>query len=88
MKYLAKITSSKDDRQNIGIVRKLLFTWLLLVMSLMVSFCAVFFPRVSCDLIESVSEGFPTYSCCFDYGVETDISKICINYEKNIILLN
>ena len=38
-------------------------------MSLIVSFCAVFFPRdVSdeiWDLIESVSEGFPTYSCSF-----------------------
>ena len=36
-------------------------------MSLLVSFCAVFFPRDVLDeiwdLIESVSEGFPTYSC-------------------------
>ena len=44
---------------------KLLFTWLSLLMSLMVSFCAVFFPRVVLDgiwdLIESVSQGFPTY---------------------------
>ena len=43
---------------------KLLFTWLSLVMSMMVSFCAVFFPRdvldEILDLIESVSEGFPT----------------------------
>ena len=33
----------------------------------MASFCAVFFPRdilvETWDLIESVSEGFPTYSC-------------------------
>ena len=36
--------------------RKLLFTWLPLVMSLMVLFGLSFFPR-----IESVSEGFPTY---------------------------
>ena len=46
---------------------KWLFTWLSLVMSLMASFCAVFFPRDVLDeiwdLIESVSEGFPTYSC-------------------------
>ena len=47
---------------------KKLFTWLSLVMSLMVSFCAVlfFFTRDVLDeiwdLIESVSEGFPTYS--------------------------
>ena len=34
---------------------------------MMVSFCAVFFPRGVLDeilnLIESVSEGFPSYSC-------------------------
>ena len=46
---------------------KLLFTWLSLVRSLMVSFLLSFFPRVVLgeiwDLIESVSEGFPTYSC-------------------------
>ena len=45
---------------------KLLFTWLSPVMSMMVSFCAVLFPRDVLDkilnLIESVSEGFPTYS--------------------------
>ena len=45
---------------------KLLFTWLSLVMSMMVSFSAVIFPRDVLDgilnLIESVSEDFPTYS--------------------------
>ena len=45
---------------------KLLFTWLSLVMSMMESFCAVLFPRDVLDeiwdLIESVSEGFSTYS--------------------------
>ena len=44
---------------------KLLFTWLSLVMFLMVSFYAVPFPRVvldeTWDIIESVSEGFPVY---------------------------
>ena len=44
---------------------KLLFTWLSLVMSMMVSFCAVLFPRGVLDkilnLIESISEGFPSY---------------------------
>ena len=32
---------------------KLLFTWLSLVMSLMVSFCAVFFPR---DVLDQVCD--------------------------------
>ena len=49
---------------------KWLFTWLSLVMSLMASFCAVlfWFPRDVLDeiwdlhVIESVSEGFPSYS--------------------------
>ena len=54
---------SKADDHLYG---KLLFTWLSLVMSLMVSFCAVLFPRDVLDeiwdLIESVSEGFlPTF---------------------------
>ena len=49
---------------------KWLFNWLSLVMSLMVSYCAVpFSPRDVLDeiwdLIESVSEGFPTYSYIF-----------------------
>ena len=45
---------------------KLLFTWLLLVMSFMASFCAVLFPRDALDeiwdMIKSVSKGFLTYS--------------------------
>ena len=45
---------------------KQLFTWLSLVVSLMASFCAVLFPLdvldEICDLIESVSEGFLTFS--------------------------
>ena len=48
---------------------KYLFIWLSLVMSLMVSPCAAFFPRDVLDeiwdLIESVSEGFST---CFYYN--------------------
>ena len=40
---------------------KLLFTWPSLVMSLMTSFCAVLLDEIL-DLIESVSEGFPSYS--------------------------
>ena len=46
---------------------KQLFTWLSLVVSLMVSFVLSFFPLDVLDeiwdLIESVSEGFLTYSC-------------------------
>ena len=46
--------------------KKLLFTWLSLVMSMMVSFVLSFFPRDVLDeilnLIESVSEDFPSYS--------------------------
>ena len=45
---------------------KELFTWLSLVMSLMASFCAFLFPRdvldEICDSIESISEGYPSYS--------------------------
>ena len=45
--------------------RKLVFTWLSLVVSMVVSFCLSFFPRGVLDeilnLIESVSEGFPSY---------------------------
>ena len=43
---------------------KLLFTWLSLVVSMVMSFCAVLFPRGVLDeilnLIESVSEDFPS----------------------------
>ena len=46
---------------------KQLFTWLSLVVSLMASFVLSFFPLDVLDeiwdLIESVSEGFPTYLC-------------------------
>ena len=47
---------------------KQLFTWLSLVVSLMASFVLSFFPLDVLDeiwdLIESVSEGFLTYSYC------------------------
>ena len=46
---------------------KQLFTWLSLVVSLMASFVLSFFPLDVLDeiwdLIQSVSEGFLTYSC-------------------------
>ena len=48
---------------------KELFTWLSLVVSLMASFVLTFFPLDVLDeiwdLIESVSEGFLTYSCVY-----------------------
>ena len=51
---------------DVHLYGKLLFTLLSLVLCLAVSFCAVLFPRDVLDeilnLIESVSEGFPTYS--------------------------
>ena len=46
---------------------KQLFTWLSLVVSLMASFVLYFFPLdvwgEIWDLIESIAEGFLTYSC-------------------------
>ena len=62
---------------------KQLFTWLSLVVSLMTSFVLSFFPLDVLDeiwdLIESVSEGFLTYSCRDGKGKETvkDHSKDC-----------
>ena len=49
---------------------KQLFTWLSLVLSFMASFVLSFFPLDVLDgiwdLIESVSEGFLTYSCIIE----------------------
>ena len=54
---------------------KRLFTWLSLVVSLMASFVLSFFPRDVLDeiwdLIESVSEGYLTYS--YIYLFQTDL---------------
>ena len=62
---------------------KQLFTWLSLVLSLMTSFVLSFFPLDVLDeiwdLIESVSEGFLTYS----YNPST-----CQNTRKKICLLS
>ena len=52
---------------------KLLFTWLSLVVSMMVSFLAVIFSDVLdeiLNLIVSVSEGFPTYSHSLRFHLE------------------
>ena len=61
---------------------KWLFTWLSLVMSLVASFFVPsFFPRdvldEICNLIESVSEGFPTY---FSPHIKSDL------YFRNVYL--
>ena len=58
---------------------KQLFTWLSLVVSLMASFVLSFFPLDVLDeiwdLIESVSEGFLTYSYKHYISIYTDGSK-------------
>ena len=59
------------------------------MMSLAVSFCAVLFPRDVLDeiwdLIESVSEGFPTYSvACPKLTEEYQIHYILIVREYNL----
>ena len=69
---------------------KQLFTWLSLVVSLMASFVLSFFPLDVLDeiwdLIESVSEGFLTYSLFMYLSVVRDYSflrdRICI-FTKN-----
>ena len=62
---------------------KQLFTWLSLVVSLMASFVLSFFPLDVLDeiwdLIESVSEGFLTYSCI----AETSKYGPCFSFECN-----
>ena len=66
---------------------KLLFTWLSLVMSIMVSFVLSFFPRDVLDeilnLIESVSEDFPSYFC--PSSVVRALSTFCF---KRLLLQN
>ena len=62
---------------------KQLFTWVSLVVSLMASFCAVLFPT-GCldeiwDVIESVSEGFLTYSYSFN-------EILCLRSKKKVKL--
>ena len=72
---------------------KQLFTWLSLVVSLMASFMLSFFPLDVLDeiwdLIESVSEGFLTYSCYYVWRLNTEfrlkMTKEIISYLKSII---
>ena len=63
---------------------KQLFTWLSLVVSLVASFVLSFFPLdvwdEIWDLIESVSEGFLTYFCLYEYfgGICWTFLSFCI----------
>ena len=54
-------------------------------MSMMVSLCAVFFPRGVLDeilnLIESVSEGLPSYSC-WKHNDLVDLSNVIVSKAK------
>ena len=65
---------------------KQLFTWLSLVVSLMASFVLSFFPLDVLDeiwdLIESVSEGFLTYSCQFFLRYHFCILKLDENVSR------
>ena len=69
---------------------KQLFTWLLLVVSLMASFVLSFFPLDVLDeiwdLIESVSEGFLTYSfrlIKFGSGPGSKMADVTQNSKNN-----
>ena len=66
---------------------KLLFTWLSLVMSMLVSFVLSFFPRDVLDeilnLIGSVSEGFPSYSSMARTKYVTFISVLYVQQNFN-----
>ena len=61
---------------------KQLFTWLSLVVSLMASFVLSFFPLDVLDeiwdLIESVSEGFLTYTPYIKYTFYNGLGSVCI----------
>ena len=70
---------------------KLLFTWLSLVMSMMVYFVLSFFPRDVLDeilkLIESVSEDFPSYSFIYQkysFLVKQYFDFAISIYQKNL----
>ena len=69
----------------VSLFGKLLFTWLSLVMSMMVSFVLSFFPRDVLDeilnLIESVSEDFPSYSKGGKMPITDKGSQLCQNYD-------
>ena len=71
-----------------------MFTWLSLVMSLMVSFVLSFFQLDVLDeiwdLTDSVSEGFSTYFSCFCYSIQFTMQNIeqcclkkCFNTDRS-----
>ena len=71
---------------------KQLFTWLSLVVSLMASFVLSFFPLDVLDdiwdLIESVSEGFLTYSCHKILTFMTHIILVAVlNFRQKIKII-
>ena len=70
--------------------RKQLFTWLSLVVSFMASFVLSFFPLDVLDgiwdLIESVSEGFLTYSFIQSGRMPTDEDQFPVMEEINITI--
>ena len=70
---------------------KQLFTWLSLVVSLMASFVLSFFPLDVLDeiwdLIESVSEGFLTYSYNYLYKMVLLKLKVLINGMTLILIM-
>ena len=71
------------SKVNVSLYGKQLFTWLSLVVSLMASFVLSFFPLDVLDeiwdLIESVSEGFLTYSFkCDSYKMAYKEKNICL----------
>ena len=65
---------------------KQLFTWLSLVVSLLASFVLSFFPLDVLDeiwnLIESVSEGFLTYSYIIETPFQHDVNVFPIDHRK------
>ena len=70
---------------------KQLFTWLSLVVSLMASFVLSFFPLDVLDeiwdLIESVSEGFLTYSSIMSFPYSAEIN-FCSSHATISILFH
>ena len=72
--------------------RKQLFTWLSLVVSLMASFVLSFFPLDVLDgiwdLIESVSEGFLTYSYIYERKLDIFFKQCNILMKVDVILNN
>ena len=68
---------------------KLLFTSLSLVVSMVILFVLSFFPRSVLDeilnLIESVSEDFPSYSCIDIFG--EDLPNAAVHMTNNLSII-